>query len=175
MVPSQPFSSAPVPTSSLTQPLFKRFIQVGRVVLIQRGYNEGKLAVVIDVVDHNRAFVDGPLSGVKRQSMSFKNLAITDIVIKIPRYGCQNSCIPLPLRATHHFSSCREKTLKAAWEKADVTAQWEKTAWAKTRAARATRAASTDFDRFKINVAKHKRNLLIRQEQKRLAKAGSKK
>eukprot|EP01128_Nolandella_sp_AFSM9_P000438 TRINITY_DN10598_c0_g1_i1.p3 TRINITY_DN10598_c0_g1~~TRINITY_DN10598_c0_g1_i1.p3 ORF type:complete len:161 (+),score=46.87 TRINITY_DN10598_c0_g1_i1:457-939(+) len=140
-----------------TMPLYRRFVQVGRVVLIQRGPDEGKLAVIIDVIDQNRAFIDGPanLTGVKRQSISFKNLALTDIVIEIPR-------------------GVRQKTLAAAFEKADVVGQWEKTSWAKTRAARAVRANSTDFDRFKITVAKGKRNFLIKQEARKLAKAGSK-
>lgn len=77
---------------------------------------QGKLAVVIDVLDQSRAFVDGPanITGVKRQSISFKNLSLTDIVIDIPR-------------------SVRQKALAKAFEKADVMGQWEKTAWAKKR------------------------------------------
>ena len=34
--------------------LYKRFAEVGRVVLIQYGPNVGKLATIIDIVDQNR-------------------------------------------------------------------------------------------------------------------------
>lgn len=33
---------------------FKRYVEVGRVVLINQGPSEGKLAVVAEIIDHNR-------------------------------------------------------------------------------------------------------------------------
>lgn len=36
------------------QGTFKRQVEVGRVVLINYGADAGKLAVIIDIVDHNR-------------------------------------------------------------------------------------------------------------------------
>lgn len=39
---------------------FTRFVSVGRVVLINYGPDAGKIATIIDVVDENKALVDGP-------------------------------------------------------------------------------------------------------------------
>lgn len=33
---------------------FKRFVQVGRVVLVNEGPSKGKLAVIVEIIDHKR-------------------------------------------------------------------------------------------------------------------------
>jgi transcription antitermination factor NusG len=33
---------------------FKRYVQVGRVVLINKGEFSGKLAVIVEIIDHNK-------------------------------------------------------------------------------------------------------------------------
>ena len=62
---------------------FKRFVQLGRVVLVNYGEEEGKLATIIDVIDNNRVLIDGPapITGVKRQAMNLKRIQLTDIVV----------------------------------------------------------------------------------------------
>lgn len=62
-------------------------MQVGRVCLITHGPDEGKLCVIVDVIDSSRALVDGPstINGVQRQPLLFTRLSLTDIVIKIKR------------------------------------------------------------------------------------------
>jgi len=138
-------------------PLFRRFVQIGRVVLITRGPDEGKLAVIIDIVDENRAFIDGPanITGVQRQTINFKHVSLTDIVVEIPR-------------------APRQATLAKAVKAADVQAKWAKSTWAKKRNARAHRATLGDFDRFKVMVARKKRNAVIGVEQRKLIKSGNK-
>ena len=37
--------------------MFKRFVEVGRVALINSGPDEGKLCVIVDVVDQNRVSI----------------------------------------------------------------------------------------------------------------------
>ncbi len=32
----------------------QRFVEIGRVAILNRGNNEGKLAVIVDVIDQNR-------------------------------------------------------------------------------------------------------------------------
>eukprot|EP00500_Bicosoecida_sp_ms1_P002493 CAMPEP_0203806146 /NCGR_PEP_ID=MMETSP0115-20131106/33_1 /ASSEMBLY_ACC=CAM_ASM_000227 /TAXON_ID=33651 /ORGANISM="Bicosoecid sp, Strain ms1" /LENGTH=106 /DNA_ID=CAMNT_0050714803 /DNA_START=65 /DNA_END=382 /DNA_ORIENTATION=- len=102
---------------------FQRFVEVGRVALVSYGPDEGKLCVIVDVVDQNRALVDGPISvtGVHRQTINFRSLALTPFTVKIGR-------------------NAREKSLKAAIAKAEVLPKWEATSWAKKRALRKTRA-----------------------------------
>jgi len=33
---------------------FKRYVEVGRVVLVNDGPNAGKLATIVEIIDHNR-------------------------------------------------------------------------------------------------------------------------
>lgn len=92
---------------------------------------------------------------MKRQSINFKHLALTDFVVDIPR-------------------SPRQATLAKAFKAADIEGKWAKSAWAKKRAARAQRASLSDFDRFKVMVARKKRNAVIGIEQRKLVKASNK-
>eukprot|EP00940_MAST-03C_sp_MAST-3C-sp2_P001187 g1187.t1 len=115
--------------------VFKRFVEIGRVCLINYGPHEGKLCTIIDVIDQNKALVDGPsdVTGVARMKINFRRLSLTDIKVTIKR--CPKAGV-----------------LKKAWESEDVMAKWEKTSWAKKRAAKAKRASLSDFDRFKVMV-----------------------
>jgi large subunit ribosomal protein L14e len=61
-------------------PLFKKFVEIGRVVRIHRGAYAGKLAVIVDVVDQTRALLNGP--DMKRHIAPLKNLVLTPIVSK---------------------------------------------------------------------------------------------
>jgi large subunit ribosomal protein L14e len=66
-----------------------------------------------------QALVDGPSSGVRRQSMNFKQLHLTQFVLKFPH-------------------SARSGVVKKAWEKAEIDKKWPETTWAKKIASRET-------------------------------------
>uniref|UniRef100_UPI00358E588D large ribosomal subunit protein eL14 n=1 Tax=Myxine glutinosa TaxID=7769 RepID=UPI00358E588D len=131
--------------------VFKRFVELGRIAHVGYGPHADKLVVIVNVVDQNRALVDGPCSGVKRQSMPFKILHLTDFVIKIP-YGC------------------RQKAVREAWTKADITKRWEASNWYRKMDARKRKANMTDFDRYKLMKVKRMRNRIIKAELRRLRK-----
>merc|ERR1740130_1708366 len=61
----------------------------------------------------------------------------------------------------------REKTLKLALNKDDVMGKWAKTAWAKKLAAQKARKDMTDFDRFKLMVARKKRAAAVKKSLKK--------
>ena len=65
--------------------VFTRFVEIGRVVFINYGPEEGKLAVIVDIIDINTALVDGPSSGVEKQTMPFKRISLTEYVLAIKR------------------------------------------------------------------------------------------
>ncbi|XP_057211216.1 60S ribosomal protein L14 [Triplophysa rosa] len=136
--------------------VFKRFVEIGRVAFVAFGPHEGKLVAIVDVIDQNRALVDGPCTGVKRQALPFKCLQLTDYVIKVPH-------------------SARQKFVKLAWEKAEVNKKWEESNWAKKIEARKKRAAMSDFDRYKVMKARKMRNRIIKHEMKKLQKAATQK
>jgi large subunit ribosomal protein L14e len=127
----------------MVQGSFKRQVEVGRVVLINHGADAGKLAVIVDIIDHNRALIDGPTTGVSRQAFPYRRLVLTPIVLKkLPR-------------------SVGQAALKKALEKSDVVATWNKTTWAKKIEQRKVRASLSDFDRFKVNKLKNKRRFAL--------------
>merc|ERR1719387_3504900 len=76
--------------------------------------------------------------------MPVKRLSLTDLTCKIPR-------------------GAREKTLKKSLSEGEVMKKWSETAWAKKLAAKKVRAEMTDFDRFKLMVAKKKRAAAVKK------------
>ncbi|GFZ13502.1 ATP citrate lyase (ACL) family protein [Actinidia rufa] len=128
---------------------FKRYVEIGRVALVNYGKDYGKLVVIVDVIDQNRALVDSP--DMVRTQMNFKRLSLTDITIDIKR-------VP------------KKKTLIAAMEAADVKNKWENSSWGRKLIVQKRRASLNDFDRFKLMLAKIKRAGLVKQELAKLKK-----
>merc|ERR1712087_678119 len=123
---------------------FKRFMEIGRIVLINYGPEEGQLATVIDIVDQNKCLIDGPadITGVDRQVISYTRIALTDLTVKIEK-------------------NAKAKDVKKAWEEEDILAKREATSWAKKLASKKKRASLSDFDRFKVMVAKKQKSAII--------------
>ena len=133
--------------------VFKRFVEVGRVVLINYGPETGKLATIIDIVDQNKCLIDGPaeITGVSRQVISFTRVALTDLTVKIQ-------------------ANARQTTLKKAWEAADTLNKWESSSWAKKLSSKKKRANLSDFARFKVMVARKQKSEIIA---KKMAELGA--
>ncbi|KAL3517714.1 hypothetical protein ACH5RR_020303 [Cinchona calisaya] len=129
--------------------VFKRYVEIGRVALINYGKEYGKLVVIVDVIDQNRALVDSP--DMVRSQINFKRLTLTDIKIDIKR-------IP------------KKKALIAALEAADVKTKWENSSWGRKLIVQKRRASLNDFDRFKLMLAKIKKAGVVRQELAKLKK-----
>jgi large subunit ribosomal protein L14e len=127
---------------------FTKFVEVGRVVLINYGPDAGKLATIIDVVDSKRVLVDGPqsITGVHRQIIGTQRVALTNFVAaKLPRNATQ-------------------KSLKKAWEEQGLLQKWSESSWAKKIAAKTTRANLSDFGRFKVMIAKKQKAKAIAEK-----------
>jgi len=131
---------------------YTRFVEVGRIVLINYGPETGKLATIVDIVDSNKCLIDGPrkLTGVQRQIIPFKRIALTDFKVDIPKAASQ-------------------KTLTAAIEAADILGKWESTSWAKKLAAKKKRANLSDFDRFKLMVARKQKAKIVADKVKQMS------
>jgi len=129
-------------------------VQIGRVCLINYGPSAGKLCTILDVVDQNRALVDGPASvtGVARQTVNFRSLALTPLTVAVPR-------------------SARPSTLAKLLAKANTLAQWNASNWAKKLAHQSAKKQTSDFDRFKAMVAHKKRQSLVNREVAKLKRA----
>ncbi|CAG8646966.1 uncharacterized protein OCT59_019528 [Rhizophagus irregularis] len=132
---------------------FQRLVEVGRLVLINSGEYAGKLAIIVEIIDHNRALIDGPTTGVARHAYTFRRMTLTDFVVK-----------GFPRGAT-------SKILKKYLEKEDVLAKWDKSSWAKKLDDRKKRSVLTDFDRFKLLKLKKQRRFIVQSEIASLRKA----
>jgi large subunit ribosomal protein L14e len=137
--------------------MFTRFVEAGRFCLITYGPDCGKTCVIVDIIDGNRVVIDGPegINGVKRQQLPLRWLSLTDFCIDIGR-------------------GARTKTVEAALEKAGTVAAWTKTTWAKKLAARDAKKNLTDFERFRVMVAKKRANHAINTQVNKVKKTVSK-
>uniref|UniRef100_A0A7E4UVD7 Large ribosomal subunit protein eL14 n=1 Tax=Panagrellus redivivus TaxID=6233 RepID=A0A7E4UVD7_PANRE len=135
--------------------LFNKFVEIGRVVYIFKGKDEGKLAVITNVVDGNKVLVDGPSTGVQRSVRNFKDLHLTKYVVNI-RVGQRTGGV------------------QKAFDAANVIGQWNESSWAKKIAQKKVRAGLTDYQRFKVLRLKQLRNRLIANEAGKLRKAAKK-
>ncbi|XP_038695421.1 60S ribosomal protein L14-2-like [Tripterygium wilfordii] len=120
-----------------------------RFRILKNGKDYGRLVVIVDVLDQNRALVDAP--DMIRTQMNFKRLSLTDIKIEINQ-------VPL------------KKNMIEAMEKADVQNKWENNSWGRKLIVQKRRASLNDFDRFKIMLAKIKKSGLVKQELSKLKK-----
>ena len=96
--------------------------------------------------------IDGPFdkTGVHRQVISCKRLSLTDIKINIPRCS-------------------KEKRITAAWDEENVEETWAASSWAKKLATKKRRASLSDFDRFKVMIAKKQKAKLVSEKLATLA------
>ncbi|KAJ1360219.1 hypothetical protein KIN20_019142 [Parelaphostrongylus tenuis] len=131
--------------------VFKRLVQIGRVVFIAKGKDAGKIATIVDVVDGNKVLIDGPSTGVVRCVRNLKDLQLTKFVVKI-RVGQ------------------RTKRVKEAFDAAKISEEFKKTNWSKKIEQKAIRAKMTDYERYKLMKAKQMRNRLVRIELAKLRK-----
>ena len=124
--------------------LFTRYVEPGRLCRINYGPDVGKLCTVVDIIDQKRVCVDGPvkLTGVDRQPIPLKWLSLTDFKCSI-------------------YRGVKAKALKGALEKEGTIKSFEASGWGKRLAAKAKKAALTDFERFRVMVAKKKRAKLV--------------
>lgn len=100
----------------------------------------GKLVVVVDLVDQNRVLVDAP--GIKRCIINLKRLAITPITLDTGR--------------------CPDAAALAAAHKG-AAAEFAASKWGQKIARQSARKALTDFDRFKVAIARSKRSAIVKK------------
>jgi len=135
--------------------VFRRFVEVGRVIVINYGPLTGKLAVIVDILTTTKVLVQGLKGGVRRQELSLRRVTLTDDKIDIKR------------------GAKREEVLKAI-DAYKLEEKFKKSTFAKKVELRQKRANLTDFDRFKVMRLRQKRAALRHSATKGLKKAGDK-
>ena len=122
--------------------VYTKHVEVGRVAYITFGPDDGKLAVIVDILNTARVLVEG--SQVRRQELSLKRVQLTEWVIDIKR-------------------GVGRVALKKAITDFGLDKKWNESSWGKKLQRRQRRAHLTDFDRFKVMVLKQKRTGLQRK------------
>jgi len=134
-----------------------RTVTVGRVVVFSAPSKyEGRIAVIVEIIDPKRVLVDGPSdkegSRVPRHEAPLASLQLTNIIInKLPR-------------------AIRTGSLTKKWKEAEVDKKWSEGEFSKSRVQSSKRRALTDFERFKVLRLKKQ---VRHEERKALAKIKS--
>lgn len=115
------------------------YLEIGRIVFINFGPSNGKLAIIIEILDKNRCMIDGP-SG--RQVINIKRIKPTKIKIKIGR-------------------SVHSREVHKILQSQNIIKYWENSRWAKKEKNNQKKKKFSDFELFKYMLGKktHKRIL----------------
>ena len=70
--------------------VFRRFVEVGRVIIVNYGPLVGKLAVIVDILTTTKVLVQGLKGGIRRQELSLRRVTLTDYKIDIKRGAKQD-------------------------------------------------------------------------------------
>ena len=119
-------------------------VQIGRVALVNYGADAGKLVIILDIVDEQRALVTGTNDkSLSRQTIVIRNLSLTKLTANITR-------------------GMKCKKARAICTKANIDADFAKSSWAQKLSRSAKRANLNDFDRFKVMLLRKKRSAIIK-------------
>ncbi len=122
--------------------VFRKYVEIGRVVFVNFGPLAGKLAVIVDILNTSKLLVSGPTTGVRRQEISLNRVSLTDFKLDVVR-------------------GVKEAQLKQAIESFGLDKKWGESSWARKIHRSTRRAQLTDFDRFKVKTLKQKRRVLL--------------
>ena len=121
--------------------VFRRFVEVGRVIIINYGPLVGKLAVIVDVLTTTKVLIQGLKGGVRRQELSLRRVTLTDYKLDIKRGA----------KAEEVFKALDDYKLEEKFKQSSIAKKCEQ---------RQKRANLTDFDRFKVMKLRQKRAVL---------------
>ena len=121
--------------------VFRRFVEVGRVIIVNYGPLVGKLAVIVDILTTTKALVQGLKGGIKRQELSLRRVTLTDYKLDIKR-------------------GAKQAEVYKAIDDFKLEDKFKTSTFYKKNEIRQKRANLTDFDRFKVMRLRQKRAVL---------------
>ena len=111
--------------------VFRRFVEVGRVIIVNYGPLVGKLAVIVDILTTTKALIQGLKGGIKRQEISLRRVTLTDYKLDIKR-------------------GAKQAEVYKAIDDFKLEDKFKTSTFYKKNEIRQKRANLTDFDRFKV-------------------------
>ena len=121
--------------------VFRRFVEVGRVIIVNYGPLVGKLAVIVDILTTTKVLIQGLKGGVKRQELSLRRVTLTDYKVDIKR-------------------GAKQAEVYKAIDDFKLEDKFKTSTYYKKNEIRQKRANLTDFDRFKVMRLRQKRSVL---------------
>ena len=121
--------------------VFRRFVEVGRVIIVNYGPLVGKLAVIVDILTTTKALIQGLKGGIKRQEISLRRVTLTDYKLDIKR-------------------GAKQAEVYKAIDDFKLEDKFKTSTFYKKNEIRQKRANLTDFDRFKVMRLRQKRSVL---------------
>ena len=121
--------------------VFKRFVEVGRVIIVNYGPLVGKLAVIVDILTTTKVLVQGVKGGIRRQELSLRRVTLTDYKLDIKR-------------------GAKQAEVYKAIDDFKLEDKFKTSTFYKKNEIRQKRANLTDFDRFKVMRLRQKRAVL---------------
>ena len=133
--------------------VFRRFVEVGRVIIVNYGPLVGKLAVIVDILTTTKVLIQGLKGGVKRQELSLRRVTLTDYKLDIKR-------------------GAKQAEVYKAIDDFKLEDKFKTSTYYKKNEIRQKRANLTDFDRFKVMRLRQKRAVLRHMTTKKGKKSG---
>ena len=121
--------------------VFRRFVEVGRVIIVNYGPLVGKLAVIVDILTTTKALIQGLKGGIKRQELSLRRVTLTYYKLDIKR-------------------GAKQAEVYKAIDDFKLEDKFKTSTFYKKNEIRQKRANLTDFDRFKVMRLRQKRAVL---------------
>ena len=121
--------------------VYNKFVQIGRVVRVNYGPLEGKLATVVDILNDKRVLIDG--ENIQRQVIPIRRLQLTRQVIKVLR-------------------GAKTGKVRSIIAKEGVAQKFNESSLGKSFARQQRRQSLTDFERYKVLVLRRKLSKLLR-------------
>ena len=135
---------------------FKKFVEIGRAVYINYGKDQGKCAIILDIVNEKRVLIEGPETDVERQVIPVRRLTLTKFKVPI-------------------LKNQRTGVVKKAIQKFKLQEKWSQTGAGKKLSNKTKRANLSDFDRFKVMLLKKRLNKTVVARAHKLRKEGASK
>jgi large subunit ribosomal protein L14e len=161
-------------------------VEVGRVARFAKGPNAGKLAAIVQIIDHRRVRGCPRKSGDMIQEEGIEDMRTwtltnakvlvegpsSDESLAVPRHAAPLSALSLTSIVIPKLPlAVGSPALKKKWDAHEVDSKWANSATAKTAAKLARRKQLSDFERFKVMVLRKNARFEVRKAQA-TAKAG---
>lgn len=113
--------------------------------MLTKGPNNGKVALIVEVIDHNRVLIDAGTPELSRQVISIRHIELTDIKVDISK-------------------NADGETVKKCMKENDIEAKWNETPKAMMIKQEQIRKNLNDFERFQVLTLQKKKDGLLNKE-----------